>query len=272
MSKIIVFSPNRYSLYTTTVTGMLIQRGVQVSAIYVRRLINPARAIQEFRRDGGRLLAKVWKKLFLRQAAYRPENYETILDLRRRNNITVSDIEDFKKLHSIPVHYCATLNDPAVVDGLRQFNPDLVVFTGGGLIRQEVLDNSGHGVVNCHMGVLPQYRGMDVVEWPILEGHFDQVGITVHFMDKGVDTGDILYVRQILLQPSETIKDLRNRMEPIMCRALVDTCDNFLKGELGRQPQAIKAGKQYYKMHPRLQELCSSRLIAFQTKSKEEHV
>lgn len=270
MSKVCVFSPNRFSLYTTTVTGMLIQRGVQVSAIYVRRLINPARALQEFRRDGNRLLTKIWKKLFLRQAAYHPEDYETILNLRKRNKITLSDIEDFRKLHSIPVHYCDTLNDPVVVDGLSQIKPDLVVFTGGGLIRQTVLDNSGHGVVNCHMGVLPQYRGMDVVEWPILEGHFDRVGITVHFMDKGVDTGDILHVRQIPLQLSETIHDLRNRMEPSMCQALVDTCDNFLKGELVRQPQAVTAGKQYFKMHPRLQELSSARLSAYQTKTKEE--
>jgi methionyl-tRNA formyltransferase len=157
-----------------------------------------------------------------------------------------------------------------VVDGLRHSKPDLVVFTGGGLIRQAVLDNSGQGVVNCHMGVLPHYRGMDVVEWPILEGHFDRVGITVHFMDKGVDTGDILQVRQIPLQLSETIHDLRNRMEPIMCQALVDTCDHFLEGELVRRPQEIKAGKQYFKMHPQLQELCSTRLVSYQTKTKEE--
>lgn len=271
MSKVIVFSPNRFSLYTTTVTAMLIQRGLQVSAIYVRKMINPSRAIQEFRRDGRRLLEKVWKKLFLRQAAYHPEDFETILDLRRKLDITITDIEDFKKVHSIPVHYCATLNDIAVVDGLRHAKPDLVVFTGGGLIRQEVLECSGHGVLNCHMGVLPRYRGMDVVEWPILEGKFNQVGITVHFMDKGVDTGDILVVRQIPIQPSETLSALRTRMEPIMCQTFVETCEKFLKGEVRRRSQEINAGKQYFKIHPRLQKLCSDRLIAFQTKTMEDH-
>lgn len=271
MNKVIIFSPNRYSLYTTTVTAMLIQRGVQVSAIYVRRLLNPARALQELRRDGSRLLHKVWKKLLLRQAAYHSEKYETILDLRRRNNITTSDVEDFKRGYAIPVHYCSNLNDPAVVEGLKSYKPDLIVFTGGGLIRQAILENSGHGVVNCHMGVLPPYRGMDVVEWPILENHFDQVGITVHFMDKGVDTGDILQIQKVPLQLSEAISDLRNRMEPIMCQSLVDTCEQFLQGKIMRQLQTVPQGRQYFKMHPHLQELCGARLITFQNRTKEEH-
>ena len=265
MKKVIVFSPNRYSLYTTTVTSMLIQQGIQVSAIFVRKLINPSRALQEFQRDGTRLLKKIWKKLFLRQAAYHPGNFETILDLRRNNNITYSKVDDFQTNHSIPVFFCSTLNDPVVVDGLCQFKPDLVMFTGGGLIRQEVLDNSGHGVLNCHMGLLPHYRGMDVVEWPILESNFDQVGISVHFMDKGVDTGDILHIRHIQLQSDETIAELRIRMEPIMCQAFVDTCVDFLNGKVKRQPQSIQSGKQYFKMHPRLQELSDGSLIAFQS-------
>jgi methionyl-tRNA formyltransferase len=263
MNKVVLFCPNRYSLYTTTVAAMLIQRGIPISAIYVRRLINPDRVLSEFRRDGTRLLKKIWRKLFLRQAAYRPGNFESILDFRRKNNISISSVDDLKASHSIPVIFCNTLNDPIVVDGLKSIHPDLVIFTGGGLIRQEVLENSGHGVVNCHMGVLPPYRGMDVVEWPILEGHFDQVGITVHFMDKGLDTGDILQVRPIPLEPGETIPQLRDRIEPGMCQALVETCIGFLEGKVERQPQSVQAGKQYFKMHPRLHKIASKQLTSF---------
>ena len=266
MSKVIVFSPNRFSLYTTTVTAMLLQRGIDVSAIFVRRLIDPGRVRSEYQWDGIRLLRKVWQKLFLRQAAYHPQDFETILDLRRKYNITYTKVEEFQIQHSIPVYYCSTLNDRDVIEGLQRFQPDLVVFTGGGLIRQEVLDNSGHGVLNCHMGVLPNYRGMDVVEWSILEGNIDQVGISVHFMDKGVDTGDILRVRHIPPLSNEKIAGLRNRMEPIMCQTLVDTCVDFLVGKVERRSQTIQTGKQYFKMHPLLQELANDRLITYQKK------
>jgi hypothetical protein len=270
MRKIIVFSPNRFSLYTTTVTAMLIQRGIQVSAIYVRKLINPSRVLSEFHRDGSRLLKKVWKKLFLRQAAYHAANFENIISFRKRYNISITSLDEFQARYSIPVIYCSSLNDPVVVNGLQEIKPDLVVFTGGGLIRQEVLENSGNGVLNCHMGVLPLYRGMDVVEWPILEGHFDQVGITVHFMDKGVDTGDILHVSHIQPQSSETIADLRGRIEPIMCQTLVDTCIDFINGKIERQPQSMDAGKQYFKIHPRLIQLAANNLTAFQNNIAKE--
>ena len=240
MNKVVLFSPNRHILYTTTVAAMLIQHGIQISAIFVRKLINPRRVFSEFQRDGMRLLNKIWRKLFLRQAAYHPENFETIIDFRRKNDITISKVDDFQKKYSVPVFYCDTLNDPIVVNGLGQIQPDLVVFTGGGLIRQEVLENAGNGVINCHMGVLPSYRGMDVVEWPILERHFDQVGITVHFMDKGLDTGDILRVRHIPLLSDETIPQLRDRIEPIMCQTLVETTIDFLQGKAARQPQSLQ--------------------------------
>ena len=263
MTKIIVFSPNRYSLYTTTITEMLIQRGVTVSSIYVRKLVNPNRALSEFRRDGPRLLKKVWKKLFLRQAAYDNGNLENILAFRKNHNISIAKLDEFQTNYSIPVVSCSSLNDVEVVNGLKHIQPDLVVFTGGGLIRQDVLSNSGNGVLNCHMGLLPPYRGMDVVEWPILEDHIEQIGITVHFMDQGLDTGDILRTRQVQPHKGETISALRDRMEPIMCQTLVDTCIDFLNGKVVRQPQNILAGKQYFKMHPFLLNIAAGKLEAF---------
>jgi folate-dependent phosphoribosylglycinamide formyltransferase PurN len=266
MSKVVVFSPNRFSLYTTTIIGMLIQKDIEVSAIFVRKLFNPDRAWNEFQRDGSRLIKKVWKKLILRQAGYRPENFETILDLRKKYNIETTRVDDFQVFNSIRVSYCSTLNDPVVVGGLMQIKPDLVMFTGGGLIRANILGNSGQGVLNCHMGVLPAYRGMDVVEWAILGGHFDQIGISVHFMDAGVDTGDILRVKHIPLIQGETISSLRNRMESIMCETFVNTCLDFLHGKVERQSQSKLDGKQYFKMHPQLQKVAAERLLLYQNK------
>jgi methionyl-tRNA formyltransferase len=209
-------------------------------------------------------LKKVWKKLFLRQAAYHPGNIENLLGFRKINHISISKLDEFQSKYSIPVIPCSNLNDKAVVNGLREIQPYLVVFTGGGLIRQDVLSNSGNGILNCHMGLLPSYRGMDVVEWPILEDNIEQIGITVHFMDQGLDTGDILRTRQIQLKPGENISGLRDRIEPIMCQTLVDTCIDFLEGKIERQPQKRQAGKQYFKMHPFLLDIVSKKLKTIQ--------
>jgi methionyl-tRNA formyltransferase len=135
------------------------------------------------------------------------------------------------------------------------------------LIRQDVLENAGAGVLNCHMGVLPQYRGMDVVEWPILEGNLHLIGMTVHFMDKGVDTGDILRVRHVDIQPGESISQLRDRIESQMSQELASACFDYLNGEFDRKHQNAEEGKQYFIMHPRLIDLVAKKLKFPETSS-----
>ncbi len=74
------------------------------------------------------------------------------------------------------------------------------------------------------MGILPDYRGRDVVEWSLLEGQFDRVGLTVHFMDEGVDTGDILHLKPTFPRLGKSRMQLRERLEGQMCSLMVDTC------------------------------------------------
>ena len=82
------------------------------------------------------------------------------------------------------------------------------------------------GVLNCHMGILPKYRGMDVVEWPFLENDRLNVGITCHLMDKGIDTGDILEIVKVDPKRFTSFIDLRE----------------YLSGVIGRQPSFLHGG------------------------------
>ena len=268
MHRIAVLSPSRFSLYTICVAELLRRQHVHIEAIYVRRLASGRRVFSELRRDGSRLLTKLWKKLVLRDRAYTARDYETIVSFMQREKIAFRRVDAFQVEHGIPVVYCDDLNDEVVVDGLRKAMPEMVVFTGGGLLRREVLSNAGAGVLNCHMGVLPAYRGMDVVEWPILEGRFDEIGMTAHFMDDGVDTGDILRVTKMEIRPGETIGQLRERFEPVMCREIVRACTEFLGGVLLRHPQRGEREKQYFVMCPRLIRLASRRLDQFHQTGK----
>jgi methionyl-tRNA formyltransferase len=260
MKGIVIFSPNRFSLYTISVAELLRRQGVPIQAIFVRRMLNLGRFFSEFKRDGSRLIRKIWKKLILRRGAYQPARHETIIDLMKKEGISYKSVDDLGKRYAIPIINCTTLNDAVVVDGLKTYQPDLVLFTGGGLIRKEVLANAGAGVLNCHMGILPSFRGMDVVEWPILENAWDQIGMTVHFMDAGVDTGDILRITRVKVKPGETIRDIREKIEALMCREIAQTCLDWLNGKLQRIPQKADEGRQYFVMHPRLISLAEEKL------------
>jgi folate-dependent phosphoribosylglycinamide formyltransferase PurN len=259
MKKVAVFSPSRYSLYTICVTELLRRNGVEISFIAVRRLLNPTRFFSEYRRDGIRLLKKIVKKLILRDQAYQSTTFETIADFMDSQEISCRKVGEFKE-YGIPVIFCDTLNDEKIVQKLVNERPQLVLFTGGGLIRPGVLENSGAGVVNCHAGILPRYRGMDVIEWALLEGRFDQVGISVHFMDRGVDTGDILRIIQIPIEAGDRLNTIRDKFEPIMCREIVSASIDYLDGKLDRKSQMLEDGKQFFVMHPRLVRLVEKRL------------
>ncbi|KKL92641.1 hypothetical protein LCGC14_1882650 [marine sediment metagenome] len=257
--RVCVFSPSRYSLYTLAVTELLLRGGVEVPFVFVRKLLNFKRLRFEIGWAGRRVFKKIWAKLVLRKHYYSPEPFETLSDLMDGLEIRHRTIDELCKTHSVGLRYCRTLNDPDVLDGLADCRPDIVVFTGGGLIRQPVLDNAGDGVVNCHMGVLPSYRGMDVVEWPIAEGRMSDMGFSVHFMARGVDTGPIIRVQYVGSQPGLTIAQLRRKFEPLMVRAIVGASLDYLEGTVTPQTQLIEDGKQYFMIHPLLRHVAEKR-------------
>mgnify|MGYP001795544947 CR=1 FL=1 len=254
---LIVFCPNPYSLYTNSVCELLIRRGYTIDAIVIKKF-TITRFQNEFKRDGKRLLKKIWKKLVLRDTAYTGEA-GSIVGFRKEKNLTIKNVEDFKK-HGTNIVYCKSLNDAVVEETLKRYDEKLIIFTGGGIIRKNILDLAGDGIINCHMGILPRYKGMDLPEWCILENRFDQFGLTLHFMDSGIDTGKILQKVSIPLGNSSSIKSLRNRFEPVMVDSMVNTVENYLRGELEPQTQPTGENRQYFIVHKRLYEIVDKKI------------
>lgn len=255
----VVFSPSPYSLHTLAVLELLRVHGVRVQGVAVRRLLNPKRLRHELGRDGARLVRKVWKKLVLRRHAYPTRGYPTLADVVAELGVTQGTVPAWARDHGVPLWPCATLNDPVVLEGLRTHRPRVVLFTGGGLLRSPILDAAGAGVINPHMGFLPPYRGMDVVEWPVLEGWGDEVGLCVHFMVPGLDQGDLLVMHRAPREGTHDFVQLRERMEALMPHASVGAALRVLRGELEPTPQVLEHGRQYFVMHPRLQQLAQER-------------
>ena len=90
-----------------------------------------------------------------------------------------------------------TLADLRILELLERTRPHALVYTGGGVVPPAVIARAGHGVVNAHNAILPDYRGLDAPFWAMLKGRTDRIGITGHLMDQGIDTGPILRVRRV---------------------------------------------------------------------------
>tara|TARA_B110000908_G_C10243213_1_gene447252 strand:+ start:1698 stop:2504 length:807 start_codon:yes stop_codon:yes gene_type:complete len=261
IKKVIVISPSPFSRFTLATLYLFERNGIEVSGVIINKLFNLSRLKQEIRRDGFRLVKKIFRKLILRSAENPITNDDNIISYMAEEGMTASSVNDFCKRREIAVFQSANLNDTKVADFIKGHQPDCIAFTGGGLIKENIIQQAGLGVVNCHMGILPQYRGMDVVEWPILRGNFDQIGMTTHLMNRGIDTGNIIQHFKIDTSKYSVIGDLRNGIERQMPGFLVDSCVKLMDGSITPFAQKEEDGIQHYTINKRLCPLIDQQLF-----------
>ena len=95
----------------------------------------------------------------------------------------------------IPASEVDSINSTESVRLLQEHKIDVLVYAGAGILKKPLIEAVPLGVLNAHMGLLPSYRGMNVAEWAAWNR--DPVGCSVHLIDSGIDTGDILVVREV---------------------------------------------------------------------------
>jgi len=116
------------------------------------------------------------------------------------------------------------------------------------------------GTLNVHMGLLPPMRGMNVAEWSAFMGV--PLGCTVHVVDPGVDTGDIIMFREVDAAGATDIQALRDRVDDAQVIALGEVVRWVLEhGALPPAcPQGRESGRQYFAMHDELRAVLNASL------------
>jgi methionyl-tRNA formyltransferase len=126
------------------------------------------------------------------------------------------------------------------------------------------------GVLNAHLALLPEIRGMNSPEWSLL--YEVPLGVTIHFMDTGIDTGPILLRREFTF-PCESLTDLRNRMIAFGMDLLLEAVAGLEKGTLSAVPQSDRdKDHQFFVMHDRLKVEATRRLQRLQSKLVADRV
>ncbi|MGH2446774.1 MAG: formyl transferase [Candidatus Limnocylindria bacterium] len=131
------------------------------------------------------------------------------------------------------------LTGAEAVAALRSLQPRVVLLGGAPILPAELLEIASLGTLNAHPGLLPAYRGVDVVPWAVLNG--DPVGTTVHFVDAGIDTGGIVSRTPVDLRPGEDLAKLQARVEGVGGERLADAASELL--ERGSLPTETVAGR-----------------------------
>jgi methionyl-tRNA formyltransferase len=106
--------------------------------------------------------------------------------------------------HNIPVFYCRNVNDEACRNFIAQLNPDLLISAYfSQILKKDIISLPQKGVLNIHPGWLPAYKGAMAYFW-VLKNGSDRGGVTVHWIDEGIDTGKVLARKSFLLKPNST--------------------------------------------------------------------
>ncbi len=104
------------------------------------------------------------------------------------------------------------------------------------IFKRNILDITPLGIINCHAGKLPFYRGRNILNWALINDE-KEFGITVHYVDKGIDTGDIILQRNFPINDNDDYSTLLNVAFDECANILYDSLLLFLKGEVKRIEQ-----------------------------------
>ena len=133
----------------------------------------------------------------------------------------------------VAVHRVASHNSQAARSLLRRLAPDVVAVYGTRILSRQTLDAVGAPFINYHAGINPKYRGQHPAYWALVNRDAEHAGITVHLVDQGVDTGEVLYQERVTFAPGDTIATYQTVQAaagiPLFARALQDALDGTLK-------------------------------------------
>ena len=106
--------------------------------------------------------------------------------------------------HGIEVFQPKKIREEENVEYLRKYNADIIVVAAfGQLLPKSILEMPKYGCINVHASLLPKYRGAAPIQWSIING--DAVtGVTIMQMDIGMDTGDMIAKREVVIEKDET--------------------------------------------------------------------
>ncbi len=130
----------------------------------------------------------------------------------RSDKLIFSPVKEVAVRYNLPVFQPTRIKKEEAVNELRKYEADVfVVAAFGQILSKEILDMPKLGCINIHASLLPKYRGSSPIQHAILNGE-TQTGVTIMQMDEGVDTGDMLYMKETDIDAKETFESLHDKL------------------------------------------------------------
>jgi methionyl-tRNA formyltransferase len=120
---------------------------------------------------------------------------------------------------------------------IKNANADVaIVVAYGRILKESIINSTKLGMINFHFSLLPKYRGPAPVQWSLINGEIES-GVTAFWIDKGVDSGPVLFQERILIEEEDDAKILLERLCKVGVKMLEETIKSLHKNEIIKIPQ-----------------------------------
>ena len=158
----------------------------------------------------------------------------------------------------IPLYSVANHNDETCAEILKADQPDILVLGGTRIIKTNILEIPKVATLNAHPGLLPWLRGSASVGWALFKDFAE--GATVHFIDPGIDTGDIIFREELPVYRSDTYESINGRVSKLAAQLMLRAMQAHAEGNVPRIPQPKDEGETFRVIPDDLLEIGKQRL------------
>lgn len=139
--------------------------------------------------------------------------------------------------NGIPFLVHENINSAEFLEGIAEYDCDILVsMSFNQIFKDQIIELCPGGIINCHAGKLPFYRGRNVLNWALINDEKD-FGVTVHYVDRGVDTGDIVRQECYEITDEDDYSTLLNRSYEYCADVLYRSLTDLLGGQVKRMAQ-----------------------------------
>ncbi len=149
---------------------------------------------------------------------------------------------------NIPFYRTENINSTAIENAIRKLNPELIVVGHfQKLLKPNIFLIPSLGCINLHPSLLPDYKGLSPIQRPIIQGE-KETGVTVHFIDEGVDTGKIIVQQRIPITADMYVSDLQTKLFAIYGVIVLEAINRLKSKNESFIDQSTREGSYYGKL------------------------
>ena len=178
---------------------------------------------------------------------------DRISEIKKKYNLNNNKI-DLNKITNV-----SSINDNYTINLIKKIDPKVIIVNGTRIISKNVLECTSAIFINTHAGITPEYRGVHGGYWSLINNDNDNCGVTIHLVDKGIDTGDIIFQKKIKISKNDNFSTYPFLQYGIALPSLISTLNNIKIKKLKTFKKINSNSKLFY--HPTFTGYIYNRII-----------